>query len=299
MKLSILLPVHNHLNFTRIAITALSSHLDSIEDNEISIIVIDDGSTDGTYEWVQQHFPEVALLQGDGNLWWSGAINMGAKYAIEVLKSHFILLWNNDISFENNYFAQLLKILKNTDNCTILGSKILIKENPSLVWSMGGHFDPVSGKNFMYGYYKQDGEEYVNIRQVDWLTGMGTIIPADIVKEIGYWNDRDFPQYLGDADFTYRAKLKGYTLKVMPELILYNQVKNSGLEHTGKISQLFRVLFDLRSKGNFARNLKFHRLYAKSIQAYFPFFWNYFKIIGGFFKWKILGIFGMQKRNRV
>lgn len=261
----------------------------------LSIVVIDDGSTDGTSEWIRNNYPQVTVLKGTGDLWWSGAINLGAKYAIEVLKCHYVLLWNNDVSFRNDYFSSLLRILNNSGESTIIGSKILVKENTAQVWSMGGCFNPVSGKYYMYGYFKNDGPEYSTKREVDWLTGMGTIIPSSVILINNYWNNLDFPQYHGDSDFTYRAKLKGYKIEVSPELVLYNSTQSSGIEHGGSLRKLFLLMTDNRSKSNFRNIFRFYQLHSVSVRAYFPLFMHYFKIFGGFIKWKILGHLKIHK----
>lgn len=261
----------------------------------ISVIVIDDGSSDGTSDWIKRNYPTVIVLNGTGELWWSGATNLGAKYALEVLKCQYILLWNNDISFRTDYFHNLLKLLNNDDKSTIIGSKIMVKEEPSLVWSMGGRFNPVNGKYFMYGYFKPDGPDYSKVWEADWLTGMGTVVPSNVIDKSGYWNSRDFPQYHGDSDFTYRAKLKGFKIKVFPDLVLYNNTKSSGIEHDGNLKKLILLLTSTRSKSNFRYIYKFYRLHSVSLLAYYTLFMHYFRIFGGFFKWKILGLFRISK----
>ena len=296
MKIAILLPVYNHLDYTIQSLMKLNE-VKNIYNKEISIVVIDDGSTDGTYEIVKSKFENVDILKGDGNLWWSGAINLGAKYAIETLKSDYLILWNNDITYDINYFHKLIKYLNNSDSNTIIGSKVLVRENPELIWSMGGCFNPMNGEYYMYGYFKKDSIEFNQITHVDWLTGMGTIIPKIVVEKIGYWDSINFPQYHGDSDFTYRAKLKGFKIIVNPELVIYNNVKNSGIEHHGSIKQLIKLMTDLRSKANFYKKYKFYKIHSKSIFAYYPLFLSYFKIFGGFFKWKLLQLISIKKNE--
>jgi GT2 family glycosyltransferase len=162
---------------------------------------------------------------------------------------------------------------------------------------MGGYFNPKTGKHGMYGYYDDDADKYKQVRQVDWLTGMGTLIPVNAIRNIGYWDAKNFPQYHGDSDFTYRAKLNGYKILVDPDLIIYNSTKSSGIEHRGSFKKMIRLFTDIRSKSNFKRNLKFYRKYATSIRAYLPFLLLYIRIILGFFKWKFLNFAGIKKNQ--
>ena len=86
-KIAILIPVFNNLEYTKKCLQNLEEKLG---ENNIAkhfpIIVIDDGSSDETADWIKKNYPEVELLFGNGNLWWSGGINKGAKHAIEKLK---------------------------------------------------------------------------------------------------------------------------------------------------------------------------------------------------------------------
>ena len=297
MESAIILPVYNHLDYTRITLSELSGLIHDISDHKFHIVLVDDGSVDGTDEWVRVNYPEAIVLKGSGSLWWSGAVNLGVRYALENTKTEYIILWNNDIHTDRLYFQHLLKILPEVPPGTIVGSKIFVAEQPDVIWSMGGFFNPKNGQYGMYGYFEKDAPEYDSIRTVDWLTGMGTVIPRKAIEEIGYWDNNNYPQYHGDSDFTYRAKLKGYHLMVYPALKMYNSIKNSGIEHEGKFKNLFRLLTDIRSKSNLKKNFRFYRSYATSIRAYMPLLWHYFQIIGGFFKWKLLNVFGLRKKK--
>jgi GT2 family glycosyltransferase len=295
MEISIILPVYNHLDFTRVTLAELSLQLQDCSLHKFHIILVDDGSDDGTSNWVNTHYPEITVLKGDGNLWWSGAVNLGSRYAFENLHADYVILWNNDIHAENNYFVSLTQILTENDPSTIIGSKIYIAEQPSLIWSMGGYFKPLSGEYGMFGYFEENSQEFNQIKHVDWLTGMGTIVPREIVEKIGYWDNLNFPQYHGDSDFTYRAKRAGFKVIVHPSLVLFNAVKNSGIEHEGSIKKLFQLMTDIRSKSNLRKNFKFYRLYATSFRAFVPLIWLYVQIFGGFIKWKLLSLFGKKK----
>jgi GT2 family glycosyltransferase len=296
MDISIILPVYNNIEHTKTSLKDLHEKTGEAKDAIFHIIVVDDGSTDGTSSWISANFPNVIIVAGDGNLWWSGAVNAGVRYATENLNTDYFLLWNNDITSGRDYFINLCSILGRNLSRTITGSKIYVAENDSLIWSMGGYFNPRTGDYNMYGYYKNDSPEYDKPKEADWLTGMGTVIPAEAIKEIGWWDNIRFPQYHGDSDYTFRARLKGYKIIVYPELRIYNKVKSSGIQHNGKFRMLVKLLTDIRSKSNVSRNFMFYRLYSTSPRAYLPLIWLYIQIIGGFFKWQLLSVFKIKKK---
>src|SRR5258708_10518044 len=73
---------------------------------EIHKIIIDDGSTDGTSEAIKEYFPNVEIIYGDGNLWCSGAANLGIQRALEY-DPDYILLINDDTVFDSNFLQAM------------------------------------------------------------------------------------------------------------------------------------------------------------------------------------------------
>lgn len=298
-KIAILIPVFNHLDYTKTCLHNLNSTLQEADIREnFPVIVIDDGSTDGTSEWIGKHFPDVELLLGDGKLWWSGGINRGAKHAVDNLKCDYVLLWNNDIQIDRAYFLSCLRLAESYDNDTLLGSKIYADPERKTIWSMGGYFHPKSGKTGMHAFMVPDSEEYNKPVEVDWITGMGTLVPVNVIHKIGYWDEKDFPQYHGDTEFTYRAKINGFRNVIHPEMVIWNDITNTGLSHQDNFKTLLKLLSDKRSLYYLKVNLKFHKKYATSIFAYWFLIDRYFRLFGGFFKWKLKkALFGRSRKK--
>ncbi|SRR6056297_457689 len=300
-SVAILIPVHNKLHLTKECLQGLQNLINEVNFKDsvnYSIVLIDDGSEDGTEQWVKKKFHDIHLLKGDGNLWWSGGVNAGAKYAFEEKNFNYVLLWNNDITPDKGYFSNLSRIILEGDEETIAGSKICDLEDHNKIWSMGGVFNPVNGENYMIGIDKEVDNHNFQYFEPDWLTGMGTLIPRNVPEKIGYLNENDFPQYFGDTDYTYRAKLAGFKLKVFPQLVIFNNTANTGIVHGGNFFQLIRTLYSTRSKYNFKKEWKFYRMYAESRKAYKQLFIKYFRYIGGYFKWSFLNLFGLKKSVR-
>jgi GT2 family glycosyltransferase len=298
-KLAILLPVHNGLNYTINCLRLLESMLtqQSSSHLDISIIVIDDGSTDGTAEWTGKNMPAVIVVKGNGNLWWSGAVNAGARYAMETLSAEYVLLWNNDIIPSDDYFIRLEEIISHEQEDRIIGSKIYQAKEKNIIWSFGGYFNPCTGNKLMIGFGKTDNNEFGQVLKVDWLTGMGTIVPTRIIKEIGYWDNINFPQYHGDSDFTYRATIHGFQVIAHPSLRIWNDTSNTGIQHNDSVKGLFRMLTDIKSQYNIKKNIMFYRKYAKTPWACLPLLAGYFRLLSGFLKWKILGLLKINRKT--
>lgn len=298
MKISILIPVFNGIDYTKTCLQNLSQQIKDNIRKEIvfEIIVIDDGSTDGTSEWMLLHFPEVKILFGDGSLWWSGSINKGMQYAFETSKADVVLWWNNDILAGDGYFAELTKQLIESDFNIVFGSKIYQSKNKSIIWGMGGHFNTFTGLKGMNAFNIKDSVELESPITVDWLPGMGTIITRKVYKDIGLLNCEDFPQYHGDSDYTFRANLAGFVIKVLPELKIYNDTENSGMPHGYSFKVFCKSFSSIKSKYNLKKNFIFYRKYATSPRAFLFLLKEYYRYIGGFIKWSILYRLGIKRR---
>lgn len=298
-RIAIVIPIHNGLSFTKVCLNNLTKSIGLLDSNDshFDIVISDDGSTDGTQAWINQNYPDTIVLNGDGNLWWSGGINLCARYAINKLKSDYILFWNNDIKAAPDYFNNLLKIIKDSDKGIIIGSKIFYEHDPTKIWSLGGKFDPKSGQKCITAMGEFDSEKHQKIYDADWLPGMGTIIHHSVFESIGYLDELNFPQYHGDSDFTYRATLAGYLIKVYPELRIWNDKTNSGLMHDNSIKLLFRSLTNIKSSYYLKKDILFYKKHAISLSAYQTLIVKYGLYIGGFIKWKILNLFGAKKNK--
>lgn len=294
--ISLIIPVFNNLDFTKKCLKNLSGQLSRFSQNaeSVKIIIVDDGSTDGTSSWVLNNYPNVEVLSGDGNLWWSGGINKGMRFAIDALKTDYILWWNNDILSDAAYFENLFQLIKSHPENVIFGSKIFFL-GKELIWGMGGRFEPKKGVKYMYGQGKRDGLEFGKPLDVDWFPGMGTCFHSSIINKIGFLDEKNFPQYHGDSDYTFRAKKAGFQLIAFPQLIIYNDKSSSGIVHEGSIKKLFSSVTSIRSNFNINKNILFLKKHATSPVAYLPLLKKYIKYFGGFIKWKLLGLIGKKK----
>jgi len=296
-NIAILIPVFNNLSYTKRCIGIFEGAVmqTSPKSNRYHIIVIDDGSTDGTGEWLANEHPDITVLNGDGNLWWSGGINVGATFAISETNADFLLLWNNDIHPAPDYFIELDRLISRIPEKTIAGSKIYKHNKENVIWCFGGVFNPRNGIKYRVGADLPDSAEFNHPIEVDWLPGMGTLIPASVIDEVGLWDEKTFPQYYGDSDFTLRAKKTGYKIMAFPQLKLWNDKSSSGLSHGGTLKGLYLVLTDIRSGSKLNINFLFYKRHAISFLAYRELILYYLRLVGGFFKWKFLSLFGRTK----
>jgi GT2 family glycosyltransferase len=265
MKVSILIPIYNRIEITKDGLDLLHKAISyyynvaGVDKLRIEIVVIDDGSTDGSSNWIENNYPKIHLLKGDGNLWWAGAINVGANYAINSILSDYIMLWNDDTYCEIDYFIELENILSGFSNDTIIGSTILNADNKQL-WSKLFFFNPLTGTS---SYNKP--LLTLGIKSLNCLTGMGSIIPTNIIKEIEYWNNEKYPQYFGDIDFTLRASKRAFKIISSDKLIIYNKTEYSSYK-ANNLKSFFKSLNspNLNSRYNFKIRMQFYKEHCNS-----------------------------------
>lgn len=212
-KVSVVVPVYNRIRLT----TAFLQGFASVSYPNFEIVVVDDGSTDGTSQIIKNNFPSVHLLQTEGNLWWARATNLGASDAIE-RGTDYILTINDDVTFKYDFVDKLVMVAQLKPR-TIIGALIYEHTNPKSLWYAGGRMAWLQGE-LIHRHSFDDGP-------LLWLTGMGTLIPVDIFKEMGFYDEKHFPQYAADADFTLRAHKRGFGLALAPESVIWNKAEES------------------------------------------------------------------------
>lgn len=300
-KIAFVIPVFNRLKYTQECLKILAEQKSTrfFINNDITIIVSDDASTDGTENWIRENYPNVIILKGTGNLWYSGCMNLGMRYAFEKLNSDFIMVWENDIYPIENYFDNLQDILENWDGKTLICSKLYFKADPKVIFGIGGTFNPTTGEKSLIGRMEKDNPEYEKIMEVDWFLGQGVLIHKNIIDKTGYFDEVNFPQYHADIDYSLRAKHDGFHNVVYPNLKLLNDTETTGLSHIKNktLRQFIDSLVSIRSNMNIAKDIKFYKRHTSSPKAYFVLIKRYLVYFGSFIKWSVLSLFGIKRKN--
>lgn len=252
-NIAIIIPIHNRLELTIKGLEAIKRSIKFAQNNSVvshiyEIVVIDDGSTDGSYKWISSNHPDIHLLTGDGNLWWSGAVNNGVNFAIRNFDSSFIVILNPDTIPKEDYFYNLSQCL-NQGGKKIIGSRVLDIKTNSLLFTL---------KSF--NRYTGLSRNITNdqIAEQKWVTGMGMVVPTLIFKQIGFFDAKQFPQYFGDIDFCLRASTANFNVSASNKLVIYNRTEfSSFIGHDMRTIISSLKSSNLNSRYNFKIRYKF------------------------------------------
>ncbi|MDP4195861.1 MAG: glycosyltransferase family 2 protein [Bacteroidota bacterium] len=279
----IIIPVYNRKDNTRKCLKSLE--VQSCQN--FRIVVVNDGSTDGTDKMLNDEFPYVDTIVGDGNLWWTKATNNGIKWVLNHKKdARYILTLNNDTILPENYIEKLYQSIDLYPN-SIIGSLALDDENRDKIVEAGVF---INWKTAKYSYpYQDQSIQTLKQKQIKYCTptvisGRGTLIALEIFNKIGLFDEEQFPHYGADYDFSLRAKKFGYNLIVNYELMLYSFPKLSGLANTTekvKVKDFIKSLSSIRSGNNLNMRLRFAFRHAPHFMMFSFIFIDFTRVIFG------------------
>jgi len=288
----IVFPVYNRIENTKRFLKSLKKQSYQF----YKIIICDDGSEDGTSDYIKQNYPGIILVQGNGNLWWTGGIN---KCVAEALRNcddgDYILTINNDVEIPESYLENMAMRAKEYP-CTIIGSICLFLSNPKLIETTGFVADFEKGNTrSLTKVGERKCEKHSGVKNVTHLPGKGVLIPAIVFKDIGLYDERNFPHYHADTDFTLRAFKAGYKVLVDFDSVVYSDVNlnNMVVADRTKITLrgFIKTFIGRYSMNNFSIRYNFARKHFSNNRLKY-FVKYYFRVIGGFciryFKVKIL-----------
>jgi len=250
MKIFIAIPVFNRLQQTRECVGSLEQS----EFRDFEIVICDDGSTDGTSEYLAEHHPAVTVLQGDGQLWWTGGINRCLEYILPLAADDdLVLTLNNDVVVGREYLGEMLVAHRKRPDA-LIGSLVVFKDDPGRIETAEAVHNWATAKK---GYANRFGEpvtdRHQGLKPVPKLCGKGVLIPVGVFREIGLYDQRAFPHYAADEDFSMRAAEAGYEvlLNFDGRVLSDYEATGIGTRHTRPLlGEFLKSLFSMRSPNN-------------------------------------------------
>ena len=190
------------------------------------VIVVDNGSTDGSVAAIAQKFPDFAVIETGKNIGF-GANNIGISRALQA-GADYVLLLNNDTWVDPECFSRLLQVAEENPQAGILSPRICYYSEPAMIWYDGGKLEKVNGF-WKHQHINEDahvGCVSDEIREVDYICGCAMLIRRSVIEHIGGLNSRFF-MYWEDGEFSLRARNAGFQLLHVPSAIVLHKVSRS------------------------------------------------------------------------
>ena len=185
--------------------------------------VADNGSTDGSLEWLAAHMPQVKLLDLKEN----HGFALGYNKALAQIEADFYVIMNSDVITSANWLPPLLQRMETTPNCVAVMPKLRALQRPAefeYAGAAGGMLDGL-GYPFCRGRIldtvETDSGQYDEASEVQWATGACMLVRANTFKQLGGF-DADFWAHMEEIDFCWRARTLGHTVWVEPGSVVYH-----------------------------------------------------------------------------
>jgi GT2 family glycosyltransferase len=228
-RVAAVVPVFNRLETTRSFVQSFRSQNYK---NKV-LVICDDGSTDGTAEFLKEQ-ADVVTVTGDGTLWWSGGTNAAIRKALE-LSPDYVLTVNDDSLLASDYLERLVAAALHFPG-SIMASSLVQLQDPGRHWSLGASY-----LNFRNVLYVNDcfGARTSHISEVlaptffiDTTPGNGVLYPADCFSKAGYFDETWTPQYHGDTLMIHRAASTGIVARLCQDAVIMNDMAHHLSEKT-------------------------------------------------------------------
>jgi GT2 family glycosyltransferase len=249
LPIDIIIPVHNRKALTLACLKNLKANGDL---QKYLVILVDDASSDHTVEEVNKTYPEVTVLNGDGNLWWTGAIAKGMQYAA-THQAEFVIWLNDDCILEPDTLSNLMEFLHSHPK-TIAGAVCYSLDTQTLEETGAQGRQRVTAK---------PGE----VVPVNEMSGYCVGIPIEVIKAIGVPNQSRFPHYYGDCTYILKANRFGFPVYLLGDVRVSHQVSKATIQDIifrlkteQSIIQIFKSVFLSKKSPYFLKSQFFYAL---------------------------------------
>jgi hypothetical protein len=274
-----------------------------IEYRNYQIMVVDNGSTDGSADAIAARYPEIILIKNESNLGYAAGNNKGIEKALQ-MGCDYVFLLNNDTTVDAACLDELIKTAASDSRIGAAGPKIYLYQDPSVVWYAGGDICFREAISVTRGWFKPDRPAFNRPGEVSFITGCAMLVKRKAIEEVGLL-DPEYVSYLEDTDWCWRMAQKGFKLAYVPAAKVYHKVSQSFGSNPYNQKSMYlmgrnAVLF-MKKHGTFTRWLKLIFFFWLSVLYALP-----REIVRGNLKAvcaKVRGFFdglrGMREKSRI
>ena len=220
-NVSVIIPVWNGRQYLPICLDALL-----VQDcPDFEVIIVDNGSADGSADFVAENYSQARLIRNQRNLGFAGGCNVGLRAA----HGNVLVLLNQDTVVQPGWLKTLVKALEDPQ-VGVVGCKILEADGKTLN-HCGGSLDLMSAQTQHRGAGELDQGQYDEAVDVEYVTGAALAVRRDVLEQVGLMDERFFPGYYEDTDFCLRVREAGFRIRYVPDAVIIHYVSASTHQH--------------------------------------------------------------------
>ncbi len=190
------------------------------------VLVVDNGSTDGSVDHLRRLFPGAQFIENEANLGFAAGNNRGIEQAMNN-RADYVFILNNDTVVLPDVLDKLIGTAESDPKIGAVGPKICYYSNPDRIWCLGGRISFFLGCTWHVAGRRRDRPKYQGVRDVDYLTGCALLLKRGVMEEVGCF-DRIFgPGYFEDTDLCMRIGRKGYRLVCVEQARILHKISRS------------------------------------------------------------------------
>ncbi len=186
----------------------------------LSIIVVDNNSSDDSYNKLSELFPDLKFIKSEKNLGFAGGMNLGIKFALSK-SAHYVILVNQDIVVTKNFLFPLLEKFKNNQTIGIASPKVLYKNNKEIIYCAGGRISKILCTGVAEFQGKLAKEFGNDDRMTSLAEGCFLLVKSEVFNKVGLLNEKFF-MYLEDVEFSERV-LKFFKIVFVHNSVVYHK----------------------------------------------------------------------------
>lgn len=255
-------------NGREVTLQALRS-LTALDYPACDLVVVDNGSTDGSREAIAAAFPRVTVLRSERNLGPAGGANLGLRWGLE--RGHdYLLVLNNDIEVAADFLTELVAAAEREPGAGVVGPKALYYWQRDTIWSAGGRLRFGEAVTRERGMNEVDRGQWDRDGEVEYVNGCAMLVRRQVFLDVGLW-DPAYQLCFEDADFCLRARRAGWRCHYAHRARLFHMVSTATggyvpakTFHSARSTALF-----VRRFGNAAQRLRARLLIALALPAAF------------------------------
>jgi len=196
----------------------------SVKYDNYKVLLVDNGSSDGSVDYVKNEYPDVELLVLEKNYGYAGGNNLGFDYA-KGKKAKFVIFLNNDTIVDENFVEPLL-VPFNDPNVGQTVPKIYYADEKEKIWYAGGRVNLWTGNIFHEGIREYNNGRFDQSKITDYATGCCFCVKMNDFEKLNGF-DESFSMYGEDVDLSIRVKQSGRKIVIAPKSHIWHKVSSS------------------------------------------------------------------------